>query len=100
MRVISKRALLEFAHREPRARQPLLAWYRIVKGVEWQNPADMKASFRSADFLVGSRAIFDIGGNKYRIVAEINYRRRCVFIRFVGTHAEYDGIAPTTVKRY
>lgn len=100
MRVISKRALLEFTHREPRARQTFLAWYRIVKGAEWQKPTDIRADFRSADFVAGNRVIFDIGGNKYRLVAEINYRRQCVFIRFVGTHVEYDAIDAATVKRY
>jgi len=65
---------------------------RLVRAAEWSKPTDVKMMFRNADILPGGRVIFDIGGNKYRLVAAIHYRGRRVYVRFVGTHAEYDRI--------
>ena len=69
----------------------------MVKGADWSRPTDIKALFRSADILAGDRVVFDIGGNKYRLVAAVHYRGKRVFIRFIGTHAEYDKIDAATV---
>ena len=74
-----------------------MAWYKIVAQAEWNNVAEMKATFRSADVIGDSRVIFDIGGNKYRVVAHVAYRFRKVLIKFVGTHKDYDAIDPETV---
>lgn len=62
-----------------------------------QTPADVRATFRTADFVAGNRVIFDVGGNRYRLVGKVNYRRRIIFIRFVGTHKSYDRVDPETV---
>ena len=79
------------------AKEPLLAWYRFVLRADWASPADVKAALRSASILQSGRVIFNIAGNKYRLVVWINYPHRVVYIRFVGTHAQYDAIDPQTV---
>ena len=73
------------------------AWHGLVSKADWAGPADVKAMFRSADFVGDNRVIFDIGGNKYRLVVRISYRFRRVLIKFIGTHGEYDAINPETV---
>ena len=92
MRVIAKKALREFWLRHPDTEDPLLAWYREVKQADWQTPAQLKARYPSASIVGDNRAIFNIKGNRYRLVVKINYQYRMVYIRFVGTHAEYDVI--------
>jgi mRNA interferase HigB len=68
------------------AREPLMAWYRQTKKADWTNPADVKRDVRSAGILKDGRAVFNIAGNKYRIVVWINYPYRVAYIRFIGTH--------------
>jgi len=98
MQVLSLRALRQFWERYPRARTPLRAWYKIVSAAKWAGPADVKRTFGTADFVGDNRIIFDIGGNKYRIVARVVYDPYYrVMIKFVGTHQEYDRIDPETV---
>jgi mRNA interferase HigB len=77
-------------HRE--AEGPTLAWYRDVLKANWSKPSDVKAQFGNASILQDGRVVFNIGGNKYRLVVWINYAYRVVYIRFIGTHAEYDAI--------
>jgi mRNA interferase HigB len=72
--------------------QPLRAWVSVVKSADWSKPTDIKDMFRSADILPSDRVVFNIGGNKYRLVVAVHYRGKRVCIRFVGTHAEYDRI--------
>lgn len=74
------------------AREPLLAWYSQVLHADWAKPADVKRDVRSVSILKDGRAVFNIAGNKYRIVVWINYSYRTVYIRFIGTHREYDAI--------
>ncbi len=74
------------------AEEPTLAWYRDVLKADWAKPSDVKQQFRNASILQGGRAVFNIAGNKYRIVVWINYPYRVVYIRFVGTHEQYDAI--------
>lgn len=69
----------------------------VVKAADWSKPTDIKEMFRSADILANDRVVFNIGGNKYRLVAAVHYRGKRVYIRFVGTHAEYDRIDATSV---
>lgn len=99
MRIISVGTLRDFWTRPGRqdAEQPLRTWIHVVRGAEWSKPGDVKSTFRTADILKGGRAIFDIGGNKYRLIAAIHYRGKRVYIRFVGTHAEYDKIDPEAI---
>jgi mRNA interferase HigB len=92
MRIIAKRTLREFWSRHPDAEEPLLAWYREAELEDWDTPAKVKAKYRSASIVGGNRAVFNIKGNDYRLVVKINYPHRVIYIRFVGTHAEYDAI--------
>lgn len=98
MHVISRKALRDFVARERRAKTPCVAWYKVVSKASWSTPQEVKAAFgTNVDFVRGNRAIFDLGGNKYRIVAVMAYRSKRMFIRFVGTHDEYDRINAETV---
>ena len=74
------------------AREPLMAWFRQVRQADWAKPADVKRDVRSASILKDGRAVFNIAGNKYRLVVWINYPYRVVYIRFIGTHRQYDAI--------
>lgn len=91
MRIISKRTLREFWERFPDAEEPLLAWFREAEKADWGKPSELKEQYRNASF-VGERVVFNIKGNDYRLVVWINYPYRVVYVRFVGTHAEYDKI--------
>ena len=88
MHVISRKKLLEAAERHRDLAGPLDVWYRIAKKVEWRNLVDVKRVFPTAD-AAGRFTIFNIKGNAYRLVAEINYRTQKIFLRHVLTHAEY-----------
>jgi len=74
------------------AREPTLAWYRHVLRSDWRSPAEVKREFRTASVLRDGRMVFNIAGNKYRLVVRINYPYRVVYVRFIGTHAQYDKI--------
>ena len=91
MRIIAKKTLRKFWEHYPDAEDPLLAWFREVEKEDWSNPSQIKEKYRSASF-VGDRVVFNIKGNDYRLVVKINYPRRIVYVRFVGTHKEYDKI--------
>ncbi|MBI2994452.1 MAG: type II toxin-antitoxin system HigB family toxin [Gammaproteobacteria bacterium] len=95
MRVIALATLKAFWESSPEhldAKEPMLAWYRYVLKADWSSPADVKQDFRSASILKDGRVVFNIAGNKYRLVVWINYPYRVVYIRFIGTHARYDKI--------
>ena len=95
MRVIALSTLKTFWSRRPEyadVEKPILAWYRDAVRADWAKPADIKAQFGNASILRDGRVVFNIGGNKYRIVVWINYPYRVVYIRFIGTHAQYDAI--------
>ncbi len=89
MHVISKKKLREFWKEHPKAQSPLEAWYQIVRHAEWENFSDVRATFNTAD-QVGHFTVFDIGGNKFRLIAAIHFNRGKVFVRHVLSHAEYD----------
>jgi Uncharacterized protein conserved in bacteria len=89
MRIISKKKLREFWDKDPKAKSPLEAWYQIAKHAEWESFADVRKAFNTAD-RVGRFVVFDIGGNKYRLIAVIHFNRGKLFVRHVLTHAEYD----------
>ena len=74
------------------AREPLMTWFRQVRQADWARPADVKRDVRGASILKDGRAVFNIAGNKYRLVVWINYPYRVVYIRFIGTHRQYDAI--------
>ena len=99
MRIISTRTLRDFyglpEHRP--AEGVIETWIAMVKPAVWETPIDVKAAAGQTDILPDGRAIFDLGGNKYRLVAWINYRKAIILIKFIGTHKEYDKIDPSTV---
>jgi len=100
MRVISLRTLKRFIESRPEfadAREPTAAWYRQVLRADWESPAQLKRDIHTASILRDGRAVFNIAGNKYRIVVWINYPYRVVYVRFIGTHAQYDKIDAQTI---
>jgi len=98
MQVIAKRHLREFWQRHPQAEGPLRAWYAHAARATWKGPAAVKAAFGgNVDFIGDSRLIFDIGGNRYRLVVRVSYPYQRILIKFIGSHAAYDRINPETV---
>ena len=97
MRIISRKILREFWVKHPDAQHPLQAWYVDVRHSKWNEPSDIKYIYRNVSFLAHNRVVFNIKGNKYRIVVAIQYDFSIVYIRFVGTHNEYDKIDATTI---
>jgi mRNA interferase HigB len=79
------------------AREPTLAWYRHALSADWRSPADVKREFGTASILRDGRVVFNIAGNKYRLVVWINYSYRVVYVRFIGTHKQYDRIDAQTI---
>ena len=95
MRVIALRTIKRFIEARPEyadAREAGLAWYRQVLQADWTSPADVKREIGNASILKDGRVVFNLAGNKYRIVVWINYPYRVVYVRFIGTHAQYDRI--------
>ena len=92
MRVIARKPLVRFANDHPDARGGLEAWFQEAKAATWASSADIKARYPSASIINNRRVVFNICGNKFRLVADINYLAKVVYIRFVGTHKEYDRI--------
>jgi mRNA interferase HigB len=99
MRIISRKALREFWKQRQYAdsEQPLRAWFREASKADWASPSAIKAMYRSASIVGNNRVVFNIAGNKYRLVVKVNYPYRVVYIRFVGTHRQYDEIDATEI---
>lgn len=100
MRIIAKSTLREFWSTHPRgaeAKAVLETWYALARHANWQSPADVKAVYGDASILKGGRVVFNLGGNKFRLVTRIKYGSGIVYIRFVGTHAEYDHVDAETI---
>ena len=91
-RIIAKRTIREFWEKHPDSKDYLETWYETVKGAHWQSPNEIKEFYATISILKNSRVVFNIKGNQYRLVAKINYQRQWLFIRFIGTHKEYDKI--------
>src|SRR5690606_27574318 len=99
MQVIARRTLVEFWTRHPAAKGPLTNWFAIASKAEWTGPQDVKAVFgTTVDFVADNRIVFDIGGNKYRLIVHAAYPFGRLLIKFVGTHKEYDRIDAATVS--
>ena len=90
MHVIAKSTLLAFADKHPEARDKLLSWHRTMKACSAKNFSELKLTFASADYVPKKYTVFDVGGNDYRIITVIFYDAQKVYVRLVGTHAEYD----------
>jgi mRNA interferase HigB len=98
MRIIARRTLRQFWERYPAAEGPLKAWFAVVAKAVWKGPADVKRQFGpTVDFVADNRVIFDVGGNKFRVIAHISYGYARVLVKFVGTHSQYDRIDPESV---
>ena len=99
MRVIALGRLREFWQQPGRgdAEQPLKAWFKEAEKANWTAPAEIKKRYASASFLNDNRVVFNIGGNKYRLIVVVLYRARTVLIRFIGTQKEYDRVDANTV---
>ena len=98
MRVIALAALRSFWSKHREAEQPLRAWHDEAIRAEWKQPAEIKAQYRSASVLKNRRVVFNIKGNDYRLVVAVAYRVGVVYVKFVGTHVEYDAIDAETVE--
>lgn len=94
MRIISRKTLRLFWEKPhyADAEQALKAWFREASNADWASPAEIKAEFRTASIISNNRVVFNIRGNKYRLVVKVNYAYRMIYIRFIGTHAQYDRI--------
>lgn len=96
-RIIAKSTLREFWEVHPDAEQYLKTWYDTVKTSKWLSPSDVKNTYANASILKDSRVVFNIKGNSYRLIAKFNYEKQWAFIRFIGTHTEYDKIDANTI---
>ena len=98
MRVIAVATLREFWAEHPTSEQPIKSWLHEVKGANWTGPVEIKQHYATASILKGGRVVFNIGGNKFRLVVQVAYQTQVVFIKFVGTHAQYDLINAETIQ--
>jgi mRNA interferase HigB len=92
VRVISRAVLIDYYNRQKETKSQLETWYHEVKKAEWNTPQDVKENYRKASIIEGNKVVFNIKGNRYRLVAKINYKMKIVYIKFIGTHKEYDKI--------
>jgi len=97
MRVIAKSTLRDFWINHNDCEQQLKSWFNEAERANWSSPADIKTDYPSASILRGNRVVFNIKGNSYRLIIKINYKASVIWIRFVGTHNEYDQINAETV---
>ncbi|MGB8215535.1 MAG: type II toxin-antitoxin system HigB family toxin [Anaerolineales bacterium] len=97
MRIISRRILREFWERHSDVTVALQTWFYDVEQATWNSPTDIKAVYRNASFVANNRVVFNIKGNHYRLVVVVVYQYSLVYIRFVGTHEEYDRIDATSI---
>ncbi|MDN8541719.1 type II toxin-antitoxin system HigB family toxin [Erwinia sp. BC051422] len=98
MKIIAVAPLREFWTLHNQAEQPLKAWVDEVRKATWRTPQDIKRRYPSADFVAKNRVIFEIKGNDYRLIAAVAYRFQAVYVKFVGTHAQYYDIDAKTVE--
>lgn len=98
MRVFSRSTLREFSERNPDAEESLEAWYRDAKRAIWKSPSDIRSQYPTASIIANDRVVFDIRGNRYRLVVHVRYGKGLAYICFVGTHQDYDRIDATTIR--
>ena len=98
MRIVATSQLTKFWQKHPGSKQSFLCWVDEARQADWQTPADIKAQFRHASILKSSRVVFNIKGNEYRLVVAVAYRFSALYIKFVGTHKQYDAIDADTAE--
>ena len=98
--IISLKHLVEFYEKHPNSKTSLQYWIMVTKHTVWQKPSDILQDFPDADPVKNNRVVFNIAGNKYRLIVQLSYPRQWVFIKFIGTHAEYDRIDAATVDQF
>ncbi|RQH06595.1 type II toxin-antitoxin system HigB family toxin [Paraburkholderia dinghuensis] len=98
MRIVAKKALLDFIRNHARAEQALLSWHAEAVKAAWQTPQDIRNDYGSASFVGKNRVVFNIKGNDFRLIVAVAYRIGVVYIKFVGTHAEYDKVDAANVE--
>ena len=97
MRIIAKKILRDFWNTHPDSEQQLKSWYQETLKAEWTGPRQIKKEYPTASFLADNRVVFNIKGNHYRLIVKISYDYQMVWIRFIGTHAEYDKVKAKTI---
>jgi len=97
MRVFSKKILREFWEKHNNSEQPLKTWYKETIKANWVNPTEIKSNYPKASILKSGRVVFNLCGNSYRLIVEINQQRQWCFVRFIGTHSSYDRINPDKI---
>ena len=97
MRIIALSTLRDFWRKHPSAQVPLQNWYAEASRATWKSPADIKQAHRNASFVAGDRVVFNIKGNDYRLIVAMRYRSQIMYVRFIGTHREYDKVDAATV---
>ena len=97
MRVIAVKSLRDFSAKHPQAKQALLAWHDEACKANWQKPADIKRHYASASFVGNNRVVFNIKGNDFRLIVALAYKLGVVYIKFIGTHAQYNTVDASTV---
>ena len=97
MRIIAFSTLRTFWASRPDAEMPLRSWYALASRADWKTPADIKAAYRNASFAANNRVVFNIKGNDYRLVTAVRYDRALMYVRFIGTHRQYDRIDVETI---
>jgi mRNA interferase HigB len=96
-RIVAKRTLKEFWKKHPASKSYLQTWYETTRKAEWKAPEDIKSFYSTVSILKNSRVVFNIKGNNYRLVVKIHYTKSWIFIRFIGTHEQYDKIDANTI---
>ena len=96
-RIFAKSTLREYCQKNPDSEQYLKTWFDTVMGSDWKSPNDVKRTYANASILKDSRIVFNIKGNSYRLVTKFNFEKQWIFIRFIGTHKEYDKIDANTI---
>jgi len=96
-RIIAKKTLRDFWEMHKDCEQYLKTWYDTAKNADWKSPSDIKNTYSSASIIADNRVVFNIKGNNYRLIVKFNYERQWAYIRFIGTHADYDKINAETI---
>lgn len=100
MRIIAKRTISEYGTQNPAARASLEHWLRVTKGAIWTSTNDVQLAFPKAKVLNAERVRFEVAGGDFRLICAFNFRREIAFVKFIGTHAEYDRIDALTVSKF